>query len=1666
MALMRQTWTLTKKNLLIVLVRHGFFTTIRAFLAPIIFVSFPSRARASLRTFPLLIALPQMFILAYVRNFFVPPSTFGIGSPTPIRSLENALAASTGNHNKVVFVTNGHTGGDIESVIKTVSARVESAGKNVVVVQDDIDLLTTCASTLRGSSTCFGAASFHSSPTEGSSGAWNYTLRSDGVFGERIFVDRTTNDVEIYALPFQRAIDSAIGSLNGTSATLGSGSIDEYPYTDTTAEERDALIRRLYMGALISILAVALFLAMSNVTYQLTGLMASERELGISQLIEAMTPAKRPWHIQAARLLSNHLAFDIIHLPGWIIMGAILRGLAFIHTSWGILIIYHVLSGLALSSYSILGASFFSKAQLSGITVTITAVILAVIAQVAGPFDTGATAVLSLLFPSMNYVFFIIHMARFEQKARAASLVGSAPTGSSSLPGIAFWIFLIIQIFVFPFLGALVERWLYGTISRERKTTTSSSDHAIVLSNFSKHWTPSWLRKNVLSKFGLAVPETVYAVNDFSIKARRGQILVLLGANGSGKSTTLDAISGLNTITSGSIEIDGTGGLGLCPQKNVLWDELTVFEHVKIFNQLKSTAGARDDKNQTENLIRSCDLGHKIKAQSGTLSGGQKRKLQLAMMFTGGSKVCCVDEMSSGLDPLSRRKIWDILLAERGERTFLLTTHFLDEADVLSDFVAVLSRGNLRAKGTAVQLKHEVGVGYRVSVPKHENFVAAEKVQRHETPDRHVFWLPDSSAASKFISELRSGGVKDYDIIGPTLEDVFLKLAEEMGDHQLGSDAPLALRPASAPDNLEKPPDSDASSGEEPGIQMSAGRGTGIAKQTLILVRKRFTILKRNYFPYLAAVLLPVITAGLVTLFLDGFSAIGCDPGAQSNAPSVSDLGSLDITPLIPIGPSSLITMDTLTNRTGLNASSFHIVDTLDEFNDYISNNFHNVTPGGFYLQPSQDPLAVMAYIGNGAVIYGMLTLNAISNVIEQTSITTSYQPFAVPFAPGAGKTLQLILYFGLAMSVYPAFFALYPCMERLRKVRALHYSNGIRAAPLWLAYLTFDFLFVLIVSAVVTGIFVGASGIWYAPGYLFVVFFLYGLTSILLCYVVSLVTNSQLACFATAAGGQAVFFLLYFIMYMSILTYSPAFRVNSDLTTAHFAYATISPAANLLRSLLLTLNEFSLLCRDTSIASYPGALTVFGGPILYLIIQALFLFTVLVWWDSGYKPTFLTNISRRLRHRKPTVKDTDTEDDAALSTSASSTMTDPAVATEIKRIDAQSTPDTDSLRVQHLHKLFGRTNHAVQDVTFGVPRGQVFALLGPNGAGKSTTISLVRGDVRPSRGIDGSPSGDVFIEDLSISAHRASARQNLGVCPQFDAMDSMTVREHLRFYASARGVSDVEANVEAVLTATNLVRFADRLAQKLSGGNKRKLSLGIALMGNPAVLLLDEPSSGMDAAAKRIMWRTLLGVAAPGRALLITTHSMEEADRLATRVGIMKRRMLALGTGKELGERWGEGCVVQIVLKSAPETTEAEMNEVKSWISGKVKGIEFEEWGAKGGAHGLLRFRVKKAGLVEETKEVDKAGESAIQDEADMKAESKATGGSAGAQGLDTPGLIELFEAHKDELGVEYYSVSPTTLDEVFLRVVGREEEDGQGVAAKRQLWKRYLPGRKRVHI
>jgi ABC-type multidrug transport system ATPase subunit len=1108
-----------------------------------------------------------MIFLSYARNLFIPPSNYGIGIGHPTRTLAEGLEAAGGGRNTLAFVNNGFSGGDIDRVIDSVVQSASPAGKTITRLTNEAQLLDTCKSSLRGATTCYGAVVFISSPTEGTGGLWNYTLRADGALGEKIDVNKDTNDAEIYLLPLQRAVDYAIAGINTTidQSALPS-TVLEYPYTSQTQAQRNTSIRVNYQGAIINILGVAFLIGMVGVTYHLTGFIASERELGMSQLIEAMMPNLRRWQPQVARILSYHFAFDLVYAPGWIIIGLVLSVGVFATTSKAIVIIYHLLAGLSLASFSILGASFFKKAQLSGITLALTTLLLGVLSQVIGVTNSGTVAVLSLLFVPCNYVFFIKFMARYERQKLATDLVRAAPQTPWALPGIVLWIFLIIQIFIYPLLGAMVERYLYGTASKGRSVmgqhleAPNSNLETVQLDNFTKHYRPNWFRRQ-FAGFTKIPKATVVAVNGLTLTARKGEICVLLGANGSGKSTTLDAIAGLNTVTSGTITVDGTGGLGIAPQKNVLWDELTVEEHIRIFNQLKST-GPRDSKESLRELVKAIDLDRKIGARAKTLSGGQKRKLQLGMMFTGGSAVCCVDEVSSGLDPLSRRKIWDILLAERGSRTIILTTHFLDEADLLADQIAMLSKGTLRAQGSSVALKDRLGGGYRIHLPTgpHQSSPDIDGVTKHITFGQTMYAASTSFQAAQIIRRLESEGLDEYQLSGPTIEDVFLQLADEI---RVESTSTVDRQsPSPGANSGEKNLDAEVTSVPEeagPGLELHTGRSIGFFRQAWVLFRKRFTILHRNYLPYTAALLIPIIAAGLVTLFLKNFNAPGCAPAQQISLSDVENLFTQPSYDLL-VGPSSRFSNATLTSLYGpllpitppqpLIQQYLHTVDTLSAFNNYINQNFANVTPAGFFL--GNDGTTTLAYKGNGDIYTAIFGQNIMDIMLTNISIGTQYSSFDIPWAPSTGKSLQLVVYFGLAMAAYPGFFSLYPTVERTRNIRGLEYSNGVRSLPLWLAYLTFDFMIVLASSTLSVIIFAAASSAWYHVGYLFVIFLLFGLASILLSYVVSLFAKTQLSAYAFAAAGQAVLFLIYLIGYLCTLTYavsSIGYSIGTKLT-------------------------------------------------------------------------------------------------------------------------------------------------------------------------------------------------------------------------------------------------------------------------------------------------------------------------------------------------------------------------------------------------------------------------------------------------------------------------------------------------------------------------------------
>ncbi|EPS40521.1 hypothetical protein H072_5599 [Dactylellina haptotyla CBS 200.50] len=1549
-SLYRQTYILTRKNLRIVGIRHFPATAFRAFFLPVAFA----------------------FFLAYAKNLFIPVSKFGFGDPAPIRGLADAV------DKKLLFVDND-LGSVVTDLIDQIAQPVRDAGKaEVAVLHSNEELFQACRPNLAGQSNCFGAVVFNEYPRD-NQGNWNYTIRADAAL-LRLAVrsDNHDNPAQRVLMPLQLAVDNAIN--NSTVVP------NEFLYTSLSEQERKDRIRIRYMGALIDVLAVAFAIAMVGVSYHLTGLLAAEREIGISQLINAM--GGRQW----ARLLSHHIAFSLIYLPGWVMISLAFAFAVFQQTNVGIILVFHILTGLAFSSLSLLGGSFFRKAQLSGITLVIGSLLLAIVAQVISKSATATTAILGILFTPMAYVYCMILMAHWERENLGANLVQRGPTSTHNLPVIAFWVFLIVQIIVYPILAALIENWLYGTSSPNRTVGTTSEENAVEIENFTRRYPPSWWNRK---------KETVIAVNDLSINVRKGAIVSLLGANGSGKSTTNNAIAGLDTITSGEIRVAGIKtDLGVCPQNNVLWDDLSVLETLRVWMYLKV---GRIDMKEIESTISSCDLVQKKNALSKTLSGGQKRKLQLAIMFIGGSKIGIVDEASSGLDPLSRRKLWDIILSERNKRTILLTTHYLEEADFLSDYIVILSKGQLKCAGSSAELKARLGGGYRVHCFDEDAPVTLEGVQGQQLYDQTVYQTNDTIGAGRVIKALNEKNMKDFHINGPTIEDVFLKVAEE-----------TAAAKVSAAGKDEK----------QTGVDLYTGQRVGMFKQAWVMFRKRLVILRHTAFPMVAAVLIPIVTSAITLHFLKGFEVASCNPAAAMSHFDNVNISSLDIDVDIVVGPPQTVGLQAaiklqqvfggFSNASGDSSgnsfdittlqNSTHIVNSYESYISYIQNNYKNVTPGGFWL----DGTPTVGFVGNDGGLYNaLLSLNILDNLRDNATIITTYTNFDVSFGSGTGDSLQFITYFGLATAVFPAFFVLYPTLERLRNVRALHYSNGVRAGSLWIAYTVFDFIFVLLIAVISTIVLAASSSVWWNVGHLYAVFMLYGLAAVLFAYVVSLLAKSQLAAFAMVAGYQAVMFLLYMIGYMSVLTYSPIENQNRDIIIVHFAMAVISPVPSFVRGLFASLNLFQVNCKNDAFMA-PHSMISYGGPILYLVLQIIILFSIMVWWESG---------AYRFDTRRVLAKTKDTEKDA--------NETQQEVVEELKRVDSST---ADGLRVLHVSKLFGKVQ-AVEDVSFGVKPGEIFALLGPNGAGKSTTISMIRGVIRPNQ-------GEIFVQNLNIhSKHKPEARSHLGVCPQFDACDQMTTRQHLAFYAQIRGVENIDHNVQVVLDAVGLTEFSERMAWKLSGGNRRKLSLAIALMGNPSVLLLDEPSSSMDSASQRLLWNILRSIA-PGRSLLLTSHSMLEVDALANRAGIISRKMLAVGTTDYLREKHGNHYHIHIVLKSSPNTPDEEMEAVKCWILENFQGAEVEDKSF----HGQTKFKVPSImSFGDEENLADHGISKTGSQERTLTSQRNRT--------INV--LFQLLEDNKESLGIDFYSISRTSMDEVFLNIVGKANVIEEGYQA-----------------
>jgi len=230
----------------------------------------------------------------------------------------------------------------------------------------------------------------------------------------------------------------------------------------------------------------------------------------------------------------------------------------------------------------------------------------------------------------------------------------------------------------------------------------------------------------------------------------------------------------------------------------------------------------------------------------------------------------------------------------------------------------------------------------------------------------------------------------------------------------------------------------------------------------------------------------------------------------------------------------------------------------------------------------------------------------------------------------------------------------------------------------------------------------------------------------------------------------------------------------------------------------------------------------------------------------------------------------------------------------------------------------------AVNNVCFSIPWGHCFGLLGINGAGKTTTFKMITDDIQPTFGsrLFSNMKLKEFLHDNIV-----------GYCPQFDAVDEyLTGKEALYIYSKLIGLNEIDAAIVSVILKFKLQSFVDTPIIKYSGGMKRTLSVAVAMLGDPQVVLLDEPTNGMDPEMRRRVWDNILGLIKEDRSVLLTSHSMAECDVLCSRLAIMVNgQFTCLGTTQHLKHRFGGGYTLQIKVSK-----DSAINTVCEFVEGK----------------------------------------------------------------------------------------------------------------------------------
>ncbi|XP_012588573.1 PREDICTED: ATP-binding cassette sub-family A member 6 isoform X2 [Condylura cristata] len=1024
-----------------------------------------------------------------------------------------------------------------------------------------------------------------------------------------------------------------------------------------------------------------------------------------------------------------------------------------------------------------------------------------------------------------------------------------------------------------------------------------------------------------------------------------GQITAVLGHSGAGKSSLLNVLNGTSVPTEGSVTIYNKNLsemqdleeirkiTGVCPQFNIHFDMLTVKENLRLFAKIKGIQ-PQEVEQEVQRILLELDIQNIQDNLAKFLSEGQKRKLTFGIAVLGDPQVLILDEPTTGLDPFSRYQVWSFLQERKANRMILLSTNFMDEADLLADRKVIMSSGRLKCAGSSVFLKRRWGLGYHLSLYRNE-ICDPEKVTsfiNHHIPDaklkteskeRLVYTLP-LEKTNKFpdlfcdLDKCSSQGVMSYDVSMSTLNEVFMKLEGTSAISQDSEQAEMIR-------DTENLHEMQSVSSAPPEMQKAVSGMSLWRKQVCAIAWLRFLKLKRG-------------TKELLTLLLVfGIAMFPFIMETVLEATLIDQKSSWEFKPELYFLSPGQLPQDSRSSLLIINNTESNIEDFIQslkhqnlllEVDDFENRNgTEDLSYNGAIIVAGKPKDYRFSIVCNTRRLHCFPVLmdiisNGLLGLFNHTqSLRTQRSSFYTYYELSwSGLPEGSIFIFSIVCCISP-YIAMSSVSDYKRRIKSQLWTSGLYPSAYWCGQALVDvhlFTFILLLMNLflymlnILNIHI-TSQIVFA---LVVVIFGYAASLVFMTYVISFIFRKRRK--SSGFWSFCFYFILTITFDIIIMT-----NLNSVIMITGMVLAPPTTLAGFITILGEEIHRHQTKFQDLNYNLSKVDLLLCLIPYFQTLLFAF----VLRCMEMKY--------GKKVIRKDPIFRICPQRGDVRRNPEEPVDEDEDVQAERVRVSTALTTADTEERPVilaSCLHKEYaGQTRScfskrkkkiAIRNISFCVKKGEILGLLGPNGAGKSSSIRMISGVSKPT-------AGEVELNGWSSiwDPQGGGELQSLAYCPQENALwPNLTAREHLQVFAAVKGLRKGDAAL-AISRLVDTFKLHDQLnvpARRLTLGAARKLCFVLSILGNSPILLLDEISTGLDPRGQQQMWQTIQGtIKKTEKAAILTTHHLAEAEALCDRLAIIVSGGLrCIGSIQHLKSKFGKDYILEMKVKETAQVT------------------------------------------------------------------------------------------------------------------------------------------------